>query len=372
MPRPVLRGRGRGQTPRPLFLLCRASGRGPAEKGRRSRMSVHSPSFEEFAARAERANVAPVYREILADLETPVSAYLKLGNHTHSFLLESVSGGEQISRYSFLGIEPFLMLKTRGRQVEVTRDGECTRRELAPGEDPLHCLKALMCEFRCEPDPDLPPFCGGAVGYVGYDTVRFFERLPEQNPDDRNLPDCYFVFTDTLLIFDHVRHRIKVLCLARVEGEVRAAYERATAKVDQLVARLQEPLAVSLPTRSSHPPTVQSLPSREEHCAAVLRAKEYIQAGDIIQVVLSRRLEAVVSAPPFQIYRALRSINPSPYMFFLQFEECQLIGASPEILVTERAGQVVTRPIAGTIRRGRTPEEDLELERRLLADPKEQ
>jgi anthranilate synthase component I len=331
-----------------------------------------SPGPEEFVRRAERGNLVPVYREILADLETPVTAFLKIGGGPHSFLLESVAGGEKIGRYSFISGAPFMVLKTKGREVEVLRDGRREARELAPGEDPLHVLKELMGGFRMVPDPELPPFCGGAVGYIGYDAVRFFERLPDRNPDDRGLPDCYFVFTDTLLIFDHVRHRIKVLCLARVEGDPRAAYEAAVEKIEALVARLRTPLEHPRPSsRKEVPLEVVSIPSREEHEAAVLKAKEYIAAGDIIQVVLSRRMAVEVSASPFEIYRALRSVNPSPYMFFLQFEDCQLIGASPEILVTERGGSVVTRPIAGTVRRGKTPEEDAVLEAQLLADPKE-
>lgn len=333
-----------------------------------------SPTFTEFEARAREGNLIPVYREILADLETPVSAFLKIGGgQPHSFLLESVAGGEHISRYSFIGGGAFMVLKTKGNTVRITREGRTQERELAPGEDPLHVLKGLMDTFRFVPDPELPPFCGGAVGYSAYDTVRFFEKLPDQKPDDLQLPDCYYVFTDTLLIFDHVKHRIKVLCLARVEGDAQAAYDSALAKIDALVAKLRQPLA--------HPEAgepkehvelqVRANMSREEHREAVLRAKEYIAAGDIIQVVLSRRMEVDVTVPPFQVYRALRSVNPSPYMFFLQFEDCQLIGASPEILVTERGGEVVTRPIAGTIRRGKTLAEDAELEAELLADPKE-
>jgi len=332
---------------------------------------VLTPTLEEFTARAGQETLIPVYREILADLETPVSAFLKVRGPSNSFLLESVAGGEQIGRYSFIGGEPFLVLKTEGRLVEITEDGRTERRELAPGEDPLHVLKALMERYRCVPDPELPPFCGGAVGYVGYDTVRFFERLPDLKQDDRGLPDCCFVLTDTLLIFDHVRHRIKVLCLARVGADPTAAYRAAEAKIEVLVRRLAAPLEHPRSPAGAAPLAVRALPSREEHEAAVLRAKEYIAAGDIIQVVLSRRLEVDVSVPAFQVYRALRSVNPSPYMFFLDFDECRLIGASPEILVTARDGQVVTRPIAGTIRRGRTPQEDAELEAQLLADPKE-
>lgn len=333
---------------------------------------MYSPDLPEFIQRSERGNLVPVYREILADLETPVSAYLKLGGRPHSFLLESVEGGEQVSRYSFIGGEAFMVVRTWGRRVEIVRNGERRTYELVEGEDPLDVLKGSMSEFRLVPDPDLPPFCGGAVGYIGYDTVRFFEQLPEIAADDRELPDCYFVFTDTLLIFDHVRHRIKVLCLAHVTGDPEAAYHRAIEKIDELVATLKAPLPhPEHPARGGSLGVVKSIPSREEHEAAVLKVKDYITSGDVIQVVLSRRMQVDVSSSPFDIYRALRSINPSPYMFLLQFEDCQLIGASPEILVTERAGEVVTRPIAGTIRRGRTPEEDARLEAQLLADPKE-
>jgi anthranilate synthase component 1 len=332
---------------------------------------MFTPSLEEFERRSRTETLVPVYREILADLETPVSAFLKLGAPANAFLLESVAGGEQIGRYSFLGSDPFLVLRTKGRRVSLTEDGVTTERELAPGEDPLHVLKGLLERYRCAPDPSLPPFCGGAVGYLGYDAVRFFERLPDLKPDDRGLPDCCFVLTDTLLIFDHVRHKIKVLCLARVGQDPAAAYAAAIAKIEALAARLAAPLEHPRPGGAGQLGEVRSLPSRAAHEAAVLRAKEYIAAGDIIQVVLSRRMEVDVTVPPFQVYRALRSVNPSPYMFFLQFEDCCLIGASPEILVTARDGQVVTRPIAGTIRRGRTAREDAALEAELLADPKE-
>lgn len=371
-----------------------------------------TPTLEEFIAKAEQGNLVPVYREILADTETPVSAFLKVGNRPHAFLLESVEGGERIGRYSFIGGEAFLVMKSWGRRVELLHDHRRETRELAAGEDPLHVLQGLMGDLKFVPDDDLPPFCGGAVGYIGYDTVRFFERLPDTNADPLGLPDSYFVLTDTLLIFDHVRHKIKVLCNARVEGNAYAAYATAVGKIERLVELLREPL--HLPTRrpgsggarergrggegelsaeqTAHiealaesvgeaapekqaepqPIHVKFLTAQAEYEAGVRRAKEYIAAGDIIQAVLSQRLAVEIAAPPFDLYRALRSVNPSPYMFFLQFEECQLVGSSPEILVTEREGHVVTRPIAGTARRGRTPAEDEELARQLLADPKEQ
>jgi anthranilate synthase component I len=366
-----------------------------------------SPSREEFIVRAGRGNLIPVYREILADMETPVSAFKKIGGRPHSFLLESVEGGERIGRYSFIGGDPFLVMKTKGREVEIRADGQTRQRELEPGEDPLSVLESLMTGFQFVRDDDLPPFCGGGVGYIGYDTVRFFERLPDRTEDDRGLPDCYFVLTDTLLIFDHVRHKIRVLCNARVTGDPERAYDEAVAKIDALAQRLRAPrqesefhrrgaedaeesAEESPPGRVSTDPlslrplrlrgeafqaplaerltTTMPQPAFEE---AVVRAKEYIAAGDIIQVVLSQRLAVEITSDPFDIYRALRSVNPSPYMFFLCFEECQLVGSSPEILVTERDGLVTTRPIAGTVRRGRTPAEDTILEAQLLADPKE-
>jgi anthranilate synthase component 1 len=326
----------------------------------------------------------PVYREILADTETPVSAFLKVGNRPHAFLLESVEGGERIGRYSFIGGDPFLVFKSRGRRVETTRSGRREERALAAGEDPLNVLEGLLSGLRFVSDADLPPFCGGAVGYLGYDTVRFFERLPEATVDDLGLPETYFLLTDTLLIFDHVRHKIKVLCNAQVDGDPAAAYAQAAGKIERLVEQLRGPLPRPTTDRGVPPPpaagtprsVASSLPvtastTQAEYEAAVERAREYIAAGDCIQVVLSQRLGTPITVPPFQVYRALRSVNPSPYMFFLQFEECQLVGSSPEILVTEREGHVVTRPIAGTVRRGKTAAEDEALVRQLVADPKE-
>ena len=332
---------------------------------------MFTPSLAEFREKAKQGNLIPVYREVLADMETPVSAFQKLSGLPHAFLLESVVGGERIGRYSIMGGAPWQVLKTRGNQVVIHREGETQERELRPGEDPLDLLRELLEEHQFVADPALPPFCGGAVGFLGYDAVRFFERLPDDNPDDLQLPECYFVFTDTLLIFDHVMHRVKALCNARVGEDVDAAYHEATAKVDRLLNRLHEPLR-----RQQRPPARQPVrqlkaTSQERYEDSVRRAKEYIAAGDVIQVVVSQRVDVAIEAEPFEIYRALRSVNPSPYMFFLQFDDCQIIGASPEMLVQERDGIAVTRPIAGTIHRGRTAAEDEKLAAELLADPKE-
>src|SRR2546423_6797800 len=245
------------------------------------------PNLEQFTEKACQGNLVPVYREILADMETPVSAFRKLEGWDHAFLLESVEGGDRIGRYSFVGGNPFLVLKTRGSQVEIRSAEGTETRELNPDEDPLTVLKEQLGVYRFVPDPDLPPFCGGAVGYIGYDTVRFFERLPDQTRADRELPDCYFVFTDTLLIFDRVRHRIKVLCNARVDGDPEPAYRRAIARIDALIGGLRRPFssAPGLP-REPLPVPVTATVDEAGYCAAVERAKEDISAGDVMQVVL--------------------------------------------------------------------------------------
>lgn len=339
---------------------------------------MYSLTREQFCDLAQCYNLIPLYREILADLETPVSAFMKVAQGDYTFLLESVEGGERLGRYSFIGFDPSLVLKTKNRQVEILRSKKRETFSLAEEEDPLHILKRLMQEFRWVGDPTLPPFAGGAVGYLGYDIVRFFERLPDLKPDDLQLPDCFLLFTENLLVFDHVRHRIKVLVNARVEGEdPSVAYSQAVARIEEMIARLHTPLSLSPKT----PYEKTTLASRsfqlsanmtpDQFCSAVRRAKEYIAAGDIFQVVLSQRFTTRTNAHPLNIYRALRTINPSPYMYYLSYGDLKVIGSSPEILVTEKRGKVTVRPIAGTIRRGQTPEEDLENERRLLSDEKE-
>jgi anthranilate synthase component 1 len=341
---------------------------------------MYVPKLEEFKKRAEQGNLVPVYREIIADLETPVSAFIKLQecSRGHAFLLESVAGGENIARYSYLAVDPYRLFTSRGRAVTITEAGSEQVSVLRPGEDPLHALKRQMEEYTFVPVPGWERFCGGAVGYLGYDLVRFFEDLPDRNPDALGLPDCAMMFARTIVIFDHVMHRVRVLSNAHVTGDAEFAYEEACARIDETIRALQKPLpdvrrfsltpgALPRPDASAYPSTL----SREQHRDAVLRAKEYIVDGDIIQVVLSHRMSAHVSADPFDVYRALRAINPSPYMFYLSFGDLKLIGASPEILVTEDKGEVVTRPIAGTRRRGRTEAEDVALETELLADEKE-
>jgi len=337
---------------------------------------MYHPDRREFHRRAEKGNLIPVYREILADMETPVSAFAKLQRRgdPYSFLLESVEGGERIARYSFLGTTPSHILRAKGRRVELVSDGGVEARELTDGEDPLHVLEELLSRYRFVRIDGWERFCGGAVGFIAYDMVRFFEELPDETEDDLGLPDCVFMLADSLLIFDHLRHRIRVLANVHVTDDVDAAYDEALYRIKSLIALLREPApttivspdfdaAEELPFRSNF--------AREDFEKAVCRAKEYIAAGDIIQVVLSQRLQTKVSAAPFDVYRALRSINPSPYMYYLCMGDLKIIGSSPEILVTEDRGTVVTRPLAGTRPRGATEEEDRRLEEELRSDEKE-
>jgi anthranilate synthase component 1 len=340
---------------------------------------MYVPAYDEFARRAEQGNLVPVYQEILADLDTPVSAFLKLRplNSDYACLLESVTGGEQLARYSYVAVDPPLVMWSKDRRVTVIRPGRSESRELSEGEDPLHVLKALMQPYSYVPLPSWRRFPGGFVGYMAYDLVRFFERLPQKNPDDLGVPDCQFMLADTLVVFDHVLNRVRVVANAHVTDDPQHAYWEAVDRIKRLVDLLSRPLEYE-PARRRQPPHVpadpEALPStmtRAEHREAVLAAKEYIAAGDVIQVVLSHRMHTQVSTDPLALYRALRAINPSPYMFYLSFGDLKLIGASPEILVTEDGGEVVTRPIAGTRRRGRDEAEDKRLAAELLADEKE-
>ncbi|UCC68398.1 MAG: anthranilate synthase component I [Armatimonadota bacterium] len=333
---------------------------------------MYYPSRTEFKEKALQGNLVPVWKEVLLDTETPVSAFRKLGGSQYAFLLESVEGGENVGRHSFLGSEPFAVFSSRGDTVTVSREGRQSTRRLAPGEDPLTALKALLSEYKFVPVEGLPRFCGGAVGYIGYDVVRFFERLPEHARDDLNLPDSMLVLTDTCVIFDHAFHRGKVLSNALVNGDPDAAYDEAVRKIEAICARLAAPApAVPAPRPRPNDTSLATNVSKEEYEGIVSAAKKYIFAGDIIQVVLSQRLSRAIAADPLDVYRALRSLNPSPYMYYLTYGDLKIIGSSPERLVSVQDGEVVTRPIAGSRPRGETPEEDEALAAELLADEKE-
>jgi len=314
---------------------------------------MYRPTLDEARALAFQGNLIPVYREVMADLETPVSAFLKIARGEHSFLLESVEGGERLARYSFIGTEPYRVLRTGpgGYQGDPLR-----------AVDPLRAMEEELAPLQEVPVEGLPRF------------TRHFERLPSPTRDSLGLPEAAFMLVDSLLVFDHLLHKIKVVSHARLDGNLEAAYGQAVRRIDELVGRLRQPLAQ--PPIEWEEPAVQEAPlqanmSREEFIAKVRRAADYIVAGDIIQVVLALRLSRPTAASPLGIYRALRTINPSPYMYYLSLGDCHIIGASPELLVRVEEGQVTTHPIAGTRPRGRTPEEDRALDEELRTDEKE-
>lgn len=347
------------------------------------------PSEKEFIEKAKLGNLIPVYKEILADLETPVSAFAKIdfSEGDYSYLLESVEGGEKIARYSFLGANPSLILKSKGKEIEIIeldqrsdtlgRSPRYKVKRFTVEEGPLSKIKELMNGFKFVKVEGLPRFCGGLVGYMGYDVVRFFEKLPDKNPDDLDLPDCWFVLTDTILIFDHIDHKIKIVSNALVEADPKEAYQRATTKIDRLIERLKKPLTASKRLASKRGRLIQkgsrikSNFTKGTFKAIVRKAKEYIVAGDAIQIVLSQRFEVPLRCHPFDVYRALRSINPSPYMYYLRYKDLTLVGTSPEILVRCEDDVVEARPIAGTRPRGKNASEDKLLMKELLSDPKE-
>lgn len=341
---------------------------------------MYTPTLYEFVKKAEEGNLIPVYREFVADTDTPVSAFMKLrqsGTGENAFLLESVAGGENIGRYSYLGIDPLEVISTKGRNATIGENGSSRSRELEEGEDPLHLIREMLEQYTFVPVEGCDRFYGGAVGYLGYDAVRFFEDIPDEKPDDLGMPDAHFMLTDTLVIFDHVTRKMRVVANAHVTGDPQEAYWDAIARIDRVVESLQQPLDRSSAGNGSvahipsDPTAMRSTMTREQHREAVLKAKEYISAGDAIQVVISHRMSAEIDVDPFDLYRGLRAINPSPYMYYLSFGENRIIGASPELLVRCEEGNVITRPIAGTRRRGANEEEDRALEEELLADEKE-
>lgn len=332
--------------------------------------AVVNPSFEAFSEKAKKGNLIPVYQEIVADCETPVSAFLKIQNGAYPFLFESVEGGEKWGRYSFLGADPSVIIQGKGKQVSVTRNGK-TEETTVTG-DPLVVLKDLLSTYKPVEIEGLPRFFGGAVGYLSYDMIRFFESIETQHPP-KEAPDFFFLITDTLLIFDNVSHRIKIVSNTFIDyGDLKLSYERAIRKIDEMLALLNQPLQSPLSLKKGPTPGTPTSNVTQEHFeSSVLKAKEYIEAGDIFQVQISQRFSVPLAAEPFTVYRALRSINPSPYMFYLGLGETHLVGTSPEVLVRLEGGLVETRPIAGTRPRGLSPEKDKALELDLLADPKE-
>jgi anthranilate synthase component 1 len=361
---------------------------------------AHYPDFATFSKLASTADYVPVYRRVLSDVLTPVSAFHKIDDGGSACLFESVIGGEKVGRYSFLAAEPFMELEARGRAVTV-RDCRSERARVevaataveiiettAPSSNPLTSLRDFVRKFRVATLPELPPFVGGAVGYAGYDTVRYVENLPKAPHDDRKLPDLSFAFYDHMIVFDNVQKTAIVVALAKVgrdddiETELLAprpplqeVYDDACRRVDRFVEKLSTPTESLAPADISasgeHQLQYKSNFTQPQFEDAVRKCVEYIRAGDIFQVVISQRLAVPLEVDPFEVYRTLRVVNPSPFMFFLRTPKCTLVGSSPEIMVRVVDGKVTVRPLAGTRRRGRTEEEDQRLADELLADPKE-
>jgi anthranilate synthase component 1 len=341
---------------------------------------AHLPDITRFAALAATSRLVPVYRRIFADALTPLSAFARLDDGAAACLFESVVGGEKVGRYSFLAADPFLRIEARGSAVKVTSVGST---EAFESDDPLAELERRVEAYRPARLPELPPFTSGAIGYAAYDAIRYVEDLPNEPPDDLGLPDLDFAFYDRLVVFDNATKTIDVVVLARIDDQSRSAVETAYAeacrRIDATIAQLAAPSDWPPPADVGprHEPrcladgTAKSAFTREAFLEAVEKSIEYIRAGDIFQVVLSRRLELPFAGSPLEIYRTLRVVNPSPFMFYLRSPSCTLVGSSPEIMVRAVDGTVTVRPLAGTRRRGATPEEDQALAEDLLADPKE-
>jgi anthranilate synthase component 1 len=347
---------------------------------------MDTPTREDFAVLARRGNCIPVARRLLADFETPLSAYQKLRGQGESFLFESVEGGEHLGRYSFVGCGPRSVIRQVGDRVEVLEQGrviETYRVSPTPGQpgekvvrDGLQVVEAVLSGFVPVPVPGMPRFTGGAVGFLGYEFIHDVEPVVPRPPkDELGTPTLYFLIADQVLVFDRVAQTLTVIVHAVVPpgGDPDVAYEDAVSEIDRLVALLEQPLPsrpVTLEPQVPDAPFVSNTP-REQFLANVVRSKEFIRSGDIIQIVGSQRFSTPVKASPTEIYRAVRSINPSPYMFLLELEGFALVGASPELHVRCEDRAVEIRPIAGTRRRGAHEAEDQALEQELLADPKE-
>ncbi len=330
------------------------------------------PTFNEFKELSKKGNVVPVYRQLFADTLTPVSAFQKISETDYAFLLESADGGEKIAKYSTIGSNPFSGFKCKGSNVEISNKEGITHIETT---DPFKALEQQISKFSPVRVNGLPDFFGGAVGYTSYDSVRYVETLPDSTTDDLNLPDMYFMFYDETIVFDHLNKTIKVVCAAHIdERDIQDVYEDAVNKIDNVTNKLRTPvmtLSDDITEKGELSLKFSSNFKEPDFLQAVETCKEYIRAGDIIQAVLSQRLQTEINAEPINIYRTLRVINPSPYMFYIKMKDLELIGSSPEVMVKVDDGNINVRPIAGTRKRGSTTEEDELLAKELLSDPKE-
>ena len=338
------------------------------------------PSLQEFIKLSKRNNLIPVYKEFNVDLDTPVSAFLKMKKSDYAFLLESVEGQQKLARYSFLGSDPSLVFRSKGRSIEIRLPHRKSVRRFETKDDPLQEIRRLMKDFKAATVAGLPRFYGGLVGFIGYDMVRFFEKIPDKNPQELDLPDCIFILTDTLLIFDHINHTLKIVANTPLPGPGRLSrasktkiYRRALKKIETIEKQFHadfHPKKKAFRKKTVFG-KVSSNMTKSEFEGMVRKGKGYIKRGDIIQVVLSQRFKTRISCESFDIYRNLRSLNPSPYMYYLRFKGVSLIGTSPEMLVRCEGGLIQTRPIAGTRKRGATDQEDRKLADELLKDEKE-
>ena len=328
------------------------------------------PSYEQFESMAKQGNVIPVFREFLGDIETPVSAYFKIKDKKYSYLLESAELGEE-GRYSFIGYKPYLIVKAYEKEVDIERNG---RKEKRTGvKNPFEILRSLMHELKLVNIPEISPFQGGFVGYVNYDLIRKWERLPMLSAASPYLPEFLFVVSRRLIVFDHITHTIKVISFAYIDNSkpLKEIYNISLNEINETIEELRSPLPNICGIAPVYISELESNFQKRAFEDAVRKAKEYIVSGDIIQVVLSQRFSGDIKGDDFQLYRHLRSINPSPYMFYLNFDDIKLIGASPETLVKLTDGKIEVRPIAGTRPRGKDIEADKALEMELISDPKE-
>jgi anthranilate synthase component 1 len=329
------------------------------------------PTKDEFIGLAASSNLIPVYQEILADMVTPISVFRNLGTCPYCFFLESVEGGERWGRYTFMGMDPMFVFRSNGTHTVIQT---VDHREEQTVEDPLRLLENRLGVYKPAQIEGLPRFFGGAVGYVGYETVSFFEPIPDSLPDLMGVPDTWFMIPRMVLIFDNLKHSIKIVANVHVVSEAGLSerYDEAAEGINAIIDELSKPVSMlSRPSEAARSVEIRNRISQDRFESMVSKAKEYIRQGEIIQVVLSQGFEAETSAEPFDVYRALRRINPSPYLFYLQFDGTAILGSSPEVMVRLEGKRVTLRPIAGTRPRGKNEEEDNRLEMELLADPKE-
>jgi len=339
--------------------------------------TTHLPEYDGFASTMETSGLVPVYRKIISDLDTPLTLFAKIAkDESHSFLFESMEGGEKWGRYSFIGFDPILTFSSVGSQIDIQSFGGEFNTEILSKTDPLKALQSLLESFKAAENKELPRFSGGAVGFLGYDMVRFMEDLPSDK-ELLDFPDSSFMIPRIVLIHDSFKQTVTVVCWVAKDREssTQIQYDHAVSKIDSVIQLLRGSVPTSFiessSTGSKSEHHFTSNMERPEFCAMVEKAREYIKSGDIIQVVLSQRFHTKTDLKPLDLYRALRHINPSPYLFYLKLDSLIQIGSSPEILVRKEDDLIELRPIAGTRKRGKTKEEDRALEEELLADPKE-